>query len=133
MNLNKCIDDLRKSSNKPKKFGELNKKINDRFSISFIIDIGSIQDIKIGFDNHRNHSRPHIHIELKKIGRVSIAIDNGSVLAPKKPKISNQTLSKIKDWLIPKKECLKFIYQNINNCKRKEDFEPIIDAFNRYL
>lgn len=32
-----------------------------------------------------------------------------------------------------KQKCLKFIYDNIQNCKNKDDFEPLINAINRYL
>jgi hypothetical protein len=129
--LNECIDSLRGRVDKQKKFSNLKQKIRDRFELQFTVDIGKIGEIKAGFDNHRNHQRPHIH--LNKFGeRISVAIDSGELLHENK-KIKEKDLTAIKLWVLSKRKCLKFIYDNIQNCKSKEDFQPLINAINKYL
>ena len=59
--LNDCIASLRKASNKPNKFAQLEKKTKDRFNLNFAIIVGSVKEMKVGFDNHKNHARPHFN------------------------------------------------------------------------
>ena len=129
--LQDCISKLRTTSGKESKFAKLEKKINGRFSLGFVIDVGEIGKMKAGFDNHKNHQRPHIHVETNN-GRISVAIDDGKILHDKNKKIKDRDLSQITDWIKGRKECLKFIYENIQNCKRSDDFQPLIDAMNKY-
>lgn len=129
----KCIDQLRSSANKPTKFEALKKKMNERFILYLSIEIANLGSLRMGFDNHRNHQRPHIHVDSgkKSYGVFSVAIDNGVILHNNTVPVSVQR--QIQQWLKGKEDCLKFIYQNIQKCKSKDDFTPLIDAINRYL
>ena len=98
---------------------------------SFCINLGSVGNVFIGMDNHANHQRPHVHAKIKN-GRVSIAVDSGEIMHRKPKHFDTRTLTEIKNWVIPKKECLKLIYQNIQNIKSSHDFEPLINAMNKY-
>lgn len=128
-----CIEQLKSSSNKPAKFEALKKKMSERFTLYLSIEIGSLGNLRMGFDTHKNHQRPHIHVDSGKnnYGVFSVAIDNGIILH--KNRVPQPILAQVQQWLIGKQDCLKFIYQNIQNCKSKEDFAPLIDAINRYL
>lgn len=130
--IQECINKLRTVSKKENKFAELHKKLQDRFLLSFAINVGEIGKMKAGFDNHKNHQRPHIHIETN-VGRISMAIDNGTILHNKNSKLKEKTLTEIREWVLKRKECLRLIYVNIQNCKSGEDFIPIINAMNKYL
>jgi lantibiotic modifying enzyme len=130
--IQECINKLRTVSKNENKFAELQKKLKGRFLLSFAINIGEIGKMKAGFDNHKNHQRPHIHVETNS-GRISIAIDNGELLHNKNSKLKENTLREIREWILKRKECLRLIYHNIQNCKSGEDFIPIINAMNRYL
>ena len=135
MSLKECIKSLRDSSGKPNKFKGLQSKLQNRFSLTFVIDVGNIGSMEAGFDNHNNHPRPHIHIDTKiqGVNKISIALDNGNLLHDRNKKLDNKTLSKIKDWVLDRKDCLTLIYNNIQKCKDKSDFDPLIDAMERYL
>lgn len=130
--LQECIKRLKAVSQKVGKFNQLEKKFSNRFTMLFLIDVGSIGHMKAGFDNHLNHQRPHIHIETK-VGRISIAIDNGEILHNRYPKLKERNLNEIKKWVLQRKECLKLIYTNIQNCKSGKDFEPLINAMNKFF
>ena len=129
--LNKCIESLRTSASKPAKFHDLKKKYKDRFTLAFTISVDHIGDIEMGFDNHNNHQRPHIHAESNHV-RVSLAIDNGNLLHKKNRNLRNNVLTEIKKWIDPRKECLKFIYENIQNCKSAADFDELINAMKKF-
>ena len=126
---------MRIASDKPGKFGSLQNKFKDRFNLSFVIDVGNIGKMEAGFDNHHNHYRPHIHIDtkIKGIGKISIALDNGELLHKRNKNLDKGTLNSIKDWVLERGHCLKLIYENIENCKDKSDFEPLINAMNKYF
>ena len=130
--LSNCIKSLRDASGKPDKFAHLENKMNDRLMLCFSVNLGAIGNIVIGMDNHHNHQRPHVHAKTNA-GRVSIAIDNGEILHKKPKRVDNHSLSQIKNWVLLKNECLKFIYQNIQKIKSSKDFEPLIHALNKYL
>jgi len=110
---------------------QLRKKYKGRFQIEFAIDIGKIGNMKAGFDNHLNHQRPHVHIQVDKKTKISVAIDNGAILH--KNKIKNKKHREISNWIEKRKECLKFIYEQIQNCRSKKDFEPVIKEMNKGL
>jgi len=133
--LENCLKSLRESSGKPEKFGQLANKFNSRFSVNFSIDVGNIMGVKIGFDNHKNHFNPHIHIETKNkdIGKCSFDIESGLPITDNYKKIKSELVKDIKEWIIPKKECLKLIYNNIQNCRDADDFQPMINAMNKFL
>lgn len=133
--LDKCIQSLQKVSGKPNKFNGLKAKLQGRFVIEFTIDIGQINDIKMGFDNHLNHQRPHIHADIKKynIGKISISIDDGKILHKVNKKIKSTTQNELEKWVLDRKDCLRFIYQHIKDLKNEADFDPLIDAMNKYM
>lgn len=135
MSLKNCIEKLRKESGKPHKFGRLEKIYQNRNMLTFTINVGNIGNMKLGFDNHFNHQAPHIHCDIKKdnIGKISIEIETGELFHKNSKKIKPKILNEIKEWVLNKKECLKLIYNNIQKCQRSEDFEPLIDAINKYL
>lgn len=128
--LEKCIESLRNATGKPAKFEGLKNKYKDRFQLLLLIDVGVIDKIRIGFDNHKNHPRPHIHTQVKK-SRNTIYVDNGEFAHPSK--FDSKTQNKLKEWVLKRKDCLKYIYDNIQNCRNKNDFEPIVDAINRHI
>lgn len=128
--LEKCIDSLKKASGKPNKFEALRKKAKDRFMIQLAIEIDTIEGYKIGFDNHKNHQRPHVHIQKGRV-RISYAIDTGEQLNGEPlPKKEHDAIS---GWILTRKDCLEFIYSNTQNCRSKEDFEPMIDAMKKHI
>ena len=135
LSLEKCIKSLKTAAGKPNKFERLRNKLQDWFSIYFGIDLPNIGKMKAGFDNHHNHQRPHVHIEtgVYDVGKISVAIDNGEIVHRTKKKIDSKITKDIKSWVLDRKACLKLIYDNIQNCKNKSDFDPIVDAMDRYL
>jgi hypothetical protein len=131
--LEDCIDALRTSSCKPGKFVHLENKYRFRFSLSFVVNVGIIGDVSIGIDNHRNHQMPHLHIRTRNNQRFPLNILTGELLVENKKEISKEILKEHRKWILTKRACLNFIYDNIQNCKNAEDFEPLINAMNKYL
>lgn len=134
MPLDDCINKLREVSGRPKKFAHLKRKM-DRLQLTFGIQLGKIREMELGFDNHKNHNRPHIHINTKdkNIGKISIGIDNGEILHDCKKRMNRKVLKEIKAWVLKRSDCLKLIYENIQNCKSVEDFQPLINAMNQFF
>ena len=128
--LDDCIQALRIKSGKTSKYSPLKRKMEDRFVVKVTVQIDKIGDFKIGFDNHKNHNRPHIHTEYKK-QRNSFAIDNGQLLHGASMPVKEQAI--IKEWISDRRECLDLIYSNIENCKSKADFDPIINAMKKFI
>ena len=74
--------------------------------------------------------RPHVHTQFKG-KRNTVFIDNGEF--GNKTTIPEKTAKAISTMIHNRKSCLKYIYENIQNCKAKEDFQPIINAIEKYM
>jgi hypothetical protein len=127
MGLDKCLNFLK---NKNPNFNDIiiRNKINNRFILCFVIDFPKFGNYEFGFDNHNNHQRPHIHVK-KNRSKFSFSVDCGELMHEiknKKGRLASREKTEIKNWIIERKECLEFIYKNIQNCHTKDDFAEII-------
>ena len=128
----KCIEEiLGNSEEEEERKIDLRKKYKGRFQLIFTITVGSIGKMKAAFDNHRNHQRPHVHIKINKATTVSVAVDTGEILH--KSDVKTKLKKEIKVWVLERNHCLEFIYKHIDKCKRKEDFEEIIEEMRKSL
>jgi hypothetical protein len=106
----------------------IRQKINNRLILCLVIDFPKFGNYEFGFDNHRNHQRPHIHVRKNNMN-YSFSVDSGELMHKvknKKERLASREKTEIKNWIIERKDCLELIYKNIQNCHSKEDFAEII-------